>query len=64
MGILRLFKHSDLVVEYNDRENSDLFDFGEPENAALGQPNSLISGALSGALTSGQCTPLPRRRKV
>jgi hypothetical protein len=37
MGILRLFKDSDLIVEYDDGEDSNLFDFREPKNAALGQ---------------------------
>jgi hypothetical protein len=30
MGIPRLIKHSDLVVEYNDGKDSNLFDFREP----------------------------------
>ena len=60
MIVLGLVKYGDLIVEYNDGENSDLFNFGKPENAALGQPNSLIIGGL----TSGQYMPLHQQRKV
>ena len=60
MGILRLIKHSDLIVEYNEGEDSNLFDFGEPENAAIGQPTPLICGAH----TSGQYIPVHQQRKV
>ena len=60
MGILGLVKYGDLIVENNDGENSDLFNFGKPENAALGQPNSLITGEL----TFGQCMLLYQQRKV
>ena len=35
MGKLRLIKHSDLIVEYDDGEDSNLFDFGEPEKQQL-----------------------------
>ena len=38
MGKLRLIKHSDLIVEYDDGEGSNLFDFGEPESPAFSQP--------------------------
>ena len=60
MSILGLIKHSDLIVEYNDGESSNLFDFGEPKNVALGQPGPLISGGL----TSGQYIPLHQLRKL
>jgi hypothetical protein len=60
MGILRLIKHSDLIVEYDDGEDSNLFDFGEPKNAGIGQRGPLISGGR----TSGQCMPLHLQRKV
>ena len=35
MGKRRLINHSDLIVEYNEGEDSNLFDFGEPENEAI-----------------------------
>ena len=60
MGKLRLIKHSDLVVEYDNGEDSNLFNFGEPKNAAPGQPNPLISGALA----SDQYTPVNQQRMV
>jgi len=31
MGILRLIKYSDLIVEYNDGKNSNLFDICKPK---------------------------------
>jgi len=60
MDILRLIKHSDLIVEYDDGENSNLFDFREPKNVAPGQPVPLFGGGL----TSGQCTLLYQQQKV
>ncbi len=60
MGKLRLIEYSDLVVEYDDGEDGNLFNFGEPDNAALGQPRPLVSGTF----TSGQCMPLHQQRKV
>ena len=43
MGILRLFKDSDLIVEYDDGERRNFFDFREPKSA-LGQRCPSISG--------------------
>jgi len=60
MCILRLIQDSDLIVEYDGGEYSNLFDFGEPKNVALGQRGPLLSRGL----TSGQCTPLHQQRKV
>jgi hypothetical protein len=35
MSVLRLFKDSDLIVEYDDGEDRNLLDFREPKNGAL-----------------------------
>src|SRR5258708_11211553 len=43
MGILRLFKDSDLIVEYDDGERRNFFNFREPKSA-LGQRCPSISG--------------------
>ena len=61
VGKLRLIRHSDLILEYDDGESSNLFDFGEPEKAALGQPTSPL---ISGTLTSDQYMPLNQQRKA
>ena len=35
MGILRLIKDSDIIVECDDREDRNLFDFRKPKNSTL-----------------------------
>lgn len=62
MGILRLFEDSDPVVEYDGGESCNLFDFSEPEDAALSQRRPTLM--LSRVLTSVQCMPLHQQRKV
>ncbi len=44
-GKLRLIKHSDLIVAYDEGEYNNLFDFGEPENAAIDQHSPLVGGS-------------------
>ena len=36
MGISGLFKDSDIILEYDDREDRNLFDFSEPKSSVLG----------------------------
>ena len=62
MSILRLFEDSDPVVEYDDREHCNLFDFREPKDAALSQRRPTLM--LSRVLTSVQGMPLHQQRKV
>ena len=35
MGILGLFKDSDIILKYDDRQDRNLFDFREPRNSAF-----------------------------
>src|SRR6266404_1195464 len=62
VGILRLFKDSDPVVEYDDGKHRNLFDFSEPKDAAPNQRCPTL--VLGGVLASVQCIPLHQQRKV
>ena len=60
MGILRLFEDRNLIVEHDDGEHCNLFDFREPETVTPGQRCPSISGEL----TSDRCISLDQQRKV
>jgi len=51
VGVLRLLKDGNSIMEYDAGEGRNLFDFREPKKVALRQHCPLVSGGL----TSGQC---------
>jgi hypothetical protein len=60
VGILRLFEDGDPIVEGDDGEDRNLFDFREPKDPAFGRRCPSIRGGL----TSDQYTPLHPQRKA